>query len=572
MPDELSGSPEQDHHQDSPRSHLPDVPQGLSTNGNGHSPGDSLPIEEASPKARSDADASVSSSAKPDGREGAKTESDDLQLSSASGDGNGAVEPAERTPDAEASDCSEVPAAEIQEPGRDDEESLAQEVLSEDAEEEYVPRHRWMPEESLRDRTPMMDLIRVHYTGWSSVNLCLVEWEEDQPKITTVNSGIRVDGFYKSAPSFPDGLKKSLLLPTALTPYGSTRDVFGSIQSRLRGSVKLSETQAELLTYWCLATWFPEYLNFVPRLTITGPRLAADSLIQALHSVCCKPIPLASINSAVLRAIPFSEFIPTLLIRSSRLNKAALEFLDASDAKGYFVANGKDLQKSQTVKCLYLGEELKQPAFTSDGIHIHLAKNAFLPASRLPSLDDIQRLQNQLLFYRVYNRSLVQNSVFRVRKLLPELCAVAQQLGAVVPEDRTLQAHVIDLFASQNEQSCTDRAFALNGIVLRAVLHHCHQPDRQKVLVREIAETVNALYKDVGEPMKFSNEAVGYALKSIGLYTRRLGSTGRGLVLDSVTRREAHELSRLNEVIPDGAGPGACTYCGKADPAADELM
>ena len=166
----------------------------------------------------------------------------------------------------------------------------------------------------------------------------------------------------------------------------------------------------------------------------------------------------------------------------------------------------------------------------------------------------------------------MQNSPFRVRGLLPELCAVAQQLAAVVPEERTLQKQVIDLFASQNEQSRTDRAFALNGVVLRAVLHHCHQPDREKVFVHEIAETVNTMYKQLGEPMKFSREAVGCALKSIGLYTRRLGSTGRGLVLDGATRREAHELSRLNEVIPDGTGPLACTYCGKAEPSGDELM
>jgi hypothetical protein len=576
--DESSGSPKQDRQLATPESHSPEGQQASPTNGNGHSPGDHTQSEEASPKAASHAGPSVASSADPDGNDSVetKTESDERQLSTHRSNGNGALEPPEHAPNAVISGCSEAPAAD-QEPdleekglGREGRREAGQE--QEEVEEEYVPRFQYTTEESLRDTTPMLDLVRVHSPTSSSVNVCLIEWEGSTPKITTVNHGVQVDGYYKKVPSFPEGLKRSLLLPTALAPYEDTRDLFGSIHSRLQGWVRLSETQAALLTYWSLATWFPEYLNFVPRLTITGPRLAADSLLQALHSVCCKPIPLASIGPAALRTIPFSEFIPTLLIRSSRLTKAALEFLDASDGKGYFVANGNDLQKSQTVKCIYFGEEFKQPAFTLDGIHIHLASNAFLPNSCIPSMNEVQTLQNQLFFYRVYNRRLVQNSGFRVWKLIPHLCAVAQQLGAVVPDDKTLQNRVIDLLASRNEQSCTDRAFALNGLVLRAVLYHCHQPDREKVFVREIATTVNTMCKDLGEPMKFSNEAVGCALKSIGLYTRRLGSTGRGLILDNVTRREAHELSRMNEVIPDDTEPSACNYCGGPGTAADAPM
>jgi hypothetical protein len=571
MQDESSGSPEQDHQPASPESDLPDVPQASPINGNGHSPADSLQPEQARSQAASDTDVSVSSPGEPgvNNTDAAKTETDHQQLSTRSGNGNGALEPRVQPP---APDSSEAPGPEIQESALGGQESPEGDALSEDSEEEYVPRDRWIPEETLRDTTPMVDLIRVHYTGWSSVSLCLIEWNGHEPKITVPSSAIRVDGVTRSTPIFPEGLRKSLLLPTALDRYGSTSDLFRSIQSRIRGWVRLSEMQAALLTYWCLATWFPEYLSFVPRLTITGPRLAADSLMQALHSVCCKPIPLASISPAVLRTIPFSEFIPTLLIRSSRLNKTALEFLDASDAHGYFVANGKDLHRSQTIKCLYLGEDFKPTAFTSEGIHIHLGQNAFLPTPRIPSKHDVQTLQNQLFLYRVYNRSLVQHSSFRVHTLIPELCALAQQLGAVVVEDWSLQHRVIDLFESQNEQSFTDRAFALHGIVLRAVLHHCHQADQQKVLVREITDTVNTMYKNLGESTKFSNEAVGHALKSIGLYTRRLGSSGRGLILDKLTKREAHQLSRMNEVIPADTETNSCSYCQPQGSAADELM
>jgi hypothetical protein len=569
MPDELSGSVRQDQNERD-ESHMLEPTNASPSSGNGCSHSEGLPLQDASHKALPDADQSPSLE-NSIGEQQAKSEAVDQPLSKLNEDGNGVPDPTVQPPDARTPDSADAPVAQIEKEELDEEESIRQEAIGED-DEEYVPRDLWIPEESLRDRTPMVELIRVHYPTWTNANLCLVEWEENQPKITRVDHGIRVDGYYRSTPNFPDALKKSLLLPTGLTPYISTKELFGTVQDRLRNWVRLSETQAALLTYWCFSTWFPEYLRFVPRLTITGPKLAADSLMQALHSVCCKPIPLAGINSAVLRTIPFNDFIPTLLMLPSRLSRAAMEFLDASDGKGYFVANGKDLQRSLSVKCIYPGEEYKKKMSTSAGIHIHLAKNAFMPAAYIPSSEEVQKLQNQLFLYRVYNRSMVRNSAFRVDNLLPELCAVAQQLGAVVADESSLQRDVIELFESQNEQSRTDDAFALNGVVLRAVLHFCHQPDRQKVFVREVAETVNAMYKELGEPMKFSNESVGLALKTIGFYTRRLGSAGRGLTLDNATRREAHELSRANEIIPDSSEPKACSYCQNLDPSAEELM
>ena len=45
----------------------------------------------------------------------------------------------------------------------------------------------------------------------------------------------------------------------------------------------LINNQDEILAYWCIASWFPDVLDFIPRLTITGPGFAADVLLRVLR-------------------------------------------------------------------------------------------------------------------------------------------------------------------------------------------------------------------------------------------------------------------------------------------------
>ena len=133
-----------------------------------------------------------------------------------------------------------------------------------------------------------------------------------------------------------------------------------------------------------------------------------------------------------------------------------------------------------------------------------------------------------------------------------------------MPADRAIVPLVIvELLQERDEQSRVDRASGQDGMVLRAVLWHCHQPDQQQMFVREIAAIANQIYSEEGESLKISNETVGHVLKNLGLYTRRLGSAGRGLMLDKATQSRAHELGYANEVLPDSAGVPACGYCHK---------
>jgi hypothetical protein len=268
-------------------------------------------------------------------------------------------------------------------------------------------------------------------------------------------------------------------------------------------------------------------------------------------------------SPAILRALPVNELMPTLLIREPQLTKRMAALLEASNQPGYWVASGKDVRQFYCAKGIYLGEDGQQPTLRPQGIHIRVSGSGLTPARSLPANDVTEDLQNQLLCFRYLHHHLVASSKFQVPGFLPEFCAVAQALAAPFVKYPELQVGIIELLKEQDQQARIDRGSGLDAMVLRAVLFHCHQGDQQQILVREIASTVNRIYGEEGESLKISNESVGHVLKNLGLYTRRLGNMGRGLMLDKGTRLRTHELGHANQILPETAGSPVCGYCHK---------
>jgi len=252
-----------------------------------------------------------------------------------------------------------------------------------------------------------------------------------------------------------------------------------------------------------------------------------------------------------------------LLIREPQLSKRMAALLGASNQPGYFVAAGKDLHGFHCAKCVYLGEDADHQNLGPYAIHVHLARNGRTPAQPFPSDRVTQELQNRLFCYRLFNHEKVRASKFQVTGFLPEFCALAQALGAPLVDEPALQAGIIELLKQRDQQTRDDRRSGLPGMVLRAVLFHCHEGSQPEVLVSAIADTVNRLCREEGESLEVSSESVGHTLKKIGLYSRRLGNAGRGLVLDKGTQLLAHELGYSHQALSDQGGVPACGHCHK---------
>jgi hypothetical protein len=408
--------------------------------------------------------------------------------------------------------------------------------------------------------SPAIDIARrVDPHGKRIVSVVQFEWIDSQPRVffDQKNLNTEFQGQQHSLPSLPPGLYESMPLASGYKMYGSSRELFTSIQRLFHGFLMLSEETSALITYWCMSSWFPDVLDFVPRLTITGPNYAADLLFRMLRCVCRRPILLAGLSPAILKLIPIRELMPTLFIYQSRPSKRTEDLLDAGDYRGYFFAGGANMHQCYCAKCIYLGEGYIPARSVQQGILIHVSSNALLPERPLPTEAEIQTLQNMLFVYRNFNRELVAASRFRSSGLLPELNAVAKQLGACIVNDMDLQRRITELLREQNQQTYGDRSSELKGAVLRAVLSHCHAGD-EKVRTSKIAETVNATYKNEGESLRVSSESVGHALKNVGLYSTRLDSSGRGLMLDKATQLRAHQLALAYGVLPSVPECGHC--------------
>lgn len=410
--------------------------------------------------------------------------------------------------------------------------------------------------------TPLVDLAR----RASDRKICFIRLMLDGTTVQwEYGSSVAHNGRRHYLPHLVPTLYQSLILPTRPQRFGSARELFDSIRALLRNHAMLAEKECSLLAYWSMATWFVDDLPFFPSLAITGPAFSADLLFRTLAAVCRRPVLLADVTPAALRVLPLDELMPTLLIREPRLSKRLAALLDASNQPGYLVCDGKNLQRFYCAKCIYMGEHAGNHLLTPNNIHVHVGGNLrrFLPSP--PSDDVIDDLQCRLLCYRFAYHDAVVASKVRAPGLQfrPEVSAMAQTLSMPVEHDPELQRGVIELLQERDQQSRVDRASGQDGMVLRAVLWHCHQPDGRQVFVRDIAATANQLYRQEGESLKISNEAVGHVLKNLGLYTRRLGNAGRGLVLDKTMQSRAHELGYANEVLTDSNDASACGYCHK---------
>ena len=235
------------------------------------------------------------------------------------------------------------------------------------------------------------------------------------------NTGVEYRGLRGiEIPILPPVLYKSLLLPTQLKTCQSPRQLFDSICALFREHVMLSENQCMLLTYWSVASWFSDVMPFIPCLAITGPAFVADLLFRVLRCVCRRPLLLAGMNPAILRALPLEELMPTLLIREPQLSKRMALLLEASSQVGYLVASGRDVRQFFCAKSIYLGEQAQQSTLPRHSIHIRVNGNGLTPIRSLPA--NAQDWQNELLCFRLLVHADVASSKFSSRVSAGILC------------------------------------------------------------------------------------------------------------------------------------------------------
>jgi hypothetical protein len=335
-------------------------------------------------------------------------------------------------------------------------------------------------------------------------------------------------------------------LPTGSAPYGSTEELFGRLQQAIAGQACLPEQISALLSYWTISTWFSDGLSFAPALAIVAPGFEGDMVLRTLRNFCRFPMILTRADTtSLLRANWHTT--PTLLFYDPNISKQMVATLGCSSARGYMINVGSEYKDFYGPKAIYLGEDVSVDRIPHCSLQVRLQPTA--PGSPRPYLLEptravVQDLQNQLERYRTQNLVRVYNSDFDASELTSDTRAIASALGACAIDSPGLQSQLISLLAPLENQRQTERSTSLEAVTVEAALNLAHAGNAQ-MLVHEVANEVNRITQARGERLHHSPETIGHRLKKVGLSTRRLGKSGRGLAMDLATNARVHELAAL---------------------------
>lgn len=337
--------------------------------------------------------------------------------------------------------------------------------------------------------------------------------------------------------------------PTGTADYGTTIDLFAEISLCIKGQTHLSDGDCALLTLWIFSSWLHVALPLAPGLAITGCAHEADVLLRTLRALCYHPVLLAGVTSTTLESIRW-RLNPTLLIVEPALSKRMALLLSCSTGRGYLarikVDGGQPFAPPDYFgpKAVYLGADPPANSELQHYLRINISTVPRVESQRAAPLSEElkQRLQNQLLAYRLQSMPAVIASEFYVVGLSPEANAIAGALGRCVVGAPQLQAEIVSLLTPFSDHQLSDRLDDLGMLAIGATLTLCHQGKNQ-VLVGEVAAEVNRIQKERGERLVYTPEKVGHKLRKAGLITRRLGAAGNGLILDVGTRTLLHNVA-----------------------------
>jgi hypothetical protein len=285
-----------------------------------------------------------------------------------------------------------------------------------------------------------------------------------------------------------------------------------------------------------------ESLPIAPCLLITGSSYEGDAILRALKAFCRFPLLMAGVSSTSLKGIDWT-ISPTLLLAEPNLSKQTTALLECSTIPGYLVGRAREYKDYFCPKAIYVGEDLPiHPIPLSIHINASAVSKAKPRPTRNLSHSTTQNFQNRLIDYRLKNLVRVYNSDFDAPGLPSDARAIANALGACIVDVPDLQAELVSLLAPRAQQQLGDRSNSLEALTVEAALRLCHQGKLQ-IFVREIANEVNRIQTSRSDTLQFTAEKVGHKLKKLGLYTRKLGAAGNGLLIDHTTRVHLHDVA-----------------------------
>jgi hypothetical protein len=395
--------------------------------------------------------------------------------------------------------------------------------------------------------------------------LRLVYWDGREPEIVAHN--LTHNGRVLAPPAVESDVVKALQFPTYVSSYGSTSKLLSAMGQFLAQHPGLGGESVSKLAHFSIASWFPEQFGKTPSLSVvSADGYSSTLLLRLLRYTCRRSLHLGEISLSTLGSLPLS-FRPTLLIDQRPATKQLYRLIRAITRPHALTLQKGQLRHISCSAVICTGEPLTDEWLVDDLIQVALAPSGgHFPIVDPQYLNDTGcELQAQLLQYRLHNFPKVRASTFDAPRLAYPTRHVARTLGACLVDDPTAESRITSLLQDDDADSRVRDSTRISSVVIEAALFLCHEKKRSAALVGELASISNGIFKGRDETIELEARAVGSILRSVGLFSQRIGSAGRGLLLTTDLRRRIHELAWLHNVLSiQHQVKDLCKYCGEA--------
>lgn len=376
------------------------------------------------------------------------------------------------------------------------------------------------------------------------------------------------------APDVDSTILQAIRFPTHAAPYGSERQLFGEVSALINKYTGLNGKLASLAAYSILASWLVDCIESPVCLSIVGPDLTEGrQLVRLLACLYRRALRLSDMTLAGVSSLPM-VLRPALFVEHCEPNKDLQTLLRASSSRDTYVPRNGRLVDLSCAKVICSEEPLYAGAVADGFIEIPVTPSGEpLPILDLRAQQQIaDEFQPKLLMFRLKNYQQVARSEFDVAEFAPPVRGLARSLGACVSHEPELQGGIVLLLKELNELVLSERAIDLNAIVVEAMLSFCHEEKKESLHVGEITACVNKILEQCGELLEMKPRTVGHKLKALGLSTRRLDASGRGVLLLDKVRERIHKLAVAYRLPADRGGTQSCRYCHRqGEPPCGEI-
>lgn len=367
-------------------------------------------------------------------------------------------------------------------------------------------------------------------------------------------------------PDVDPSVLRAIRLPSSADRLNSTQELFNDINALIGEFTQLSSELSSLVTCSVLASWFPDCTPVPVCLSIVGPRSCQRfNLFRLLGCLFRRPVILGEISANSIWSLPM-ELYPSLFLERSELNHQLPRIFSAPIAQGTYVPWKGRFRSMACAKVICSEERFDQAELGQGSIRIPVsARHWKLPILNNQLQEEIaEKFQSRLLGFRLEKYKQVRDSNFDLPCHMSSARDLARSLGACVSDVPELRSGIQGLlreldYELQAESECTTY---LRNAIVQALKDACSEKGKSSIHVAEITTRANGILEKSGELQALNSKRTGMLLKGMGVYTTRLGASGRGILLLTPTRQRIRCLSTeydsdLTDGLEDECDSGA---------------